>query len=198
MSKTSLARRAIRNSSPLQLPGCELSAVGMVIQRDLPFEEWQQIGTALHTIEGSVLWWIGDWLNYGERKWKETYEEAALATGLAYGTLRDAVMMSKAFSLSRRRDKLTWSHHREVCSLHESEQDHFLDEAEKENWSRAKLRQALHEASNGKPHWSIMRAKTDLCAVVRRNAQHWPVRFRSQLATTLRRLADELEEASCA
>jgi hypothetical protein len=73
---------------------------------------------------------VGDWLNTGELRWKDTYEEAAQATGLAHQTLMNAKMVSKAFKVSRRREKLTWSHHADVASLHESEQDEWLDKAE--------------------------------------------------------------------
>ena len=33
--------------------------------------------------------WIGDWLNYGERKWGEKYKEALEKTGYDYQTLRN-------------------------------------------------------------------------------------------------------------
>jgi putative SOS response-associated peptidase YedK len=53
---------------------------------------------------------------------------------------RDA-MGSKASldGTSRRREVLSWSHHREVAALPPAEQDEWLDRAEAEKWDRNDL-----------------------------------------------------------
>lgn len=38
-------------------------------------------------IEGAVQWWVGDWLNFGERKYGEKYAQGMDATGYAYQTV---------------------------------------------------------------------------------------------------------------
>src|SRR5690606_13579211 len=45
------------------LSDCYISRVGLTIREGLEFEQWEAIGSQLTMIEGSVLWWIGDWLN---------------------------------------------------------------------------------------------------------------------------------------
>ena len=134
-----------KNSLPCRISGCKAYPIGMVLGRDLVFERWQEIGQQLRLMEGSLLWWIGDWSNYGEKKYGDKYESAIEATGLAYQTIANARMVAKAFQFSRRRENLTWSHHLEMCSLHESEQDKFLDEAEEEKLSKQELREAIRE-----------------------------------------------------
>jgi len=87
--------------------------------------------------------WLGDWLAYGERAYGETYAQALDATDYEYGTLRDAMWVTKQFALSRRRDNLSWSHHREVAALPPDRQDHWLDRAEAEGLTRNGLRSQL-------------------------------------------------------
>lgn len=68
-------------------------------------------GRALHA---SVLWWWGDWLNYGEAAYAQKYTKALDTMDYSYGTLRNAKFVSGRLELSRRRDNLSWSHHLEV------------------------------------------------------------------------------------
>lgn len=35
----------------------------------LSYEQWLDISKQLKHIEGSLMWWIGDWANYGERQY---------------------------------------------------------------------------------------------------------------------------------
>jgi N6-adenosine-specific RNA methylase IME4 len=44
---------------------------------------------------------------------------------------------------SRRREVLSWSHHKEVAALEPAEQDAWLDRAEAEGWTRMDLRSAI-------------------------------------------------------
>jgi hypothetical protein len=48
--------------------------------------------------------------------------------------------------LSRRRDKLSFQHHAEVCALTDEEQDFWLNRAESHKWSRNELRRRLRAA----------------------------------------------------
>lgn len=122
---------------------CTLSPQGLAIPDGLAFEEWEQIGQSLRQINGGVLWWIGDWLNYGEQRYGEKYSQALEATDYEYQTLRDAAWVSKEIGLSRRRDNLSWSHHREVAPLPVDEQSRWLNTAEAEGWSSRDLRREV-------------------------------------------------------
>jgi hypothetical protein len=50
----------------------------------LPFERWQSIGETLKQMERSVMWWLGDWLRYGERSYGEIYTQSIEETDYSY------------------------------------------------------------------------------------------------------------------
>jgi len=78
-----------------------------------------------------------------ERAYGEKYAQALDSTDWEYQTLRDAAWVAGRVEMSRRRDNLTWSHHREVAALDPDDQDGWLDRAEAEGWSRNELRRAI-------------------------------------------------------
>jgi len=125
-----------------------LSETGATFPEGMSFEDWQAAGAELQRYERAVMWWIGDWLRFGERKWGEQYTQAIDTTGKSYQSLRDAHWLSGRFELSRRRDNLTWSHHREVAALEPPAADRLLNLAEQEGWSRADLRKQVNKAKN--------------------------------------------------
>jgi N6-adenosine-specific RNA methylase IME4 len=51
----------------------------------------------------------------------------------------------------RRRNNLTWGHHREVAPLEPPEQDEWLNEAENNRWSVHELRKALRKRGSATP-----------------------------------------------
>lgn len=108
----------------------ELEPTGLIIAGQPTFDEWAQAGEVLKYIEGSVHWWLGDWLNYGENAYSEMYSQVMDETGYSYQTLRDDKWVAKTFELSRRRDNLSWSHYREVAGL-ESDKAEELQHGEK-------------------------------------------------------------------
>lgn len=104
----------------------------MKIEPHLPLKEWREIGKLLKLIEGFVQWWIGDWLNYGERTYGDTYAQAAAATDYEIETLRNAAWVAAKFEPSSRDDELTWGHHKAVASLPLQEQRAALTKAKSE------------------------------------------------------------------
>jgi len=129
----------------LGLPGT-WTPTGWIAPGGLSFENWEAIGPMLHAMEGAVHWWIGDWLNHGERKWGETYAQAMDEMEFEYGTLRNDAWVSSQIELSRRRDNLSWSHHQEVAQLkNPDEQDDWLRQAEENAWSRNELRRRIKQ-----------------------------------------------------
>jgi hypothetical protein len=114
--------------------------------RSLEHPEWVAAGRRLGAIGRSNQWWMGDWLRYGAAKWGEKYVEASRITGYDVGSLRNMASLATQFSLSRRRDNLTWCHHAAVASLEASEQDYWLDRAIALKLSVADLRVELRTA----------------------------------------------------
>jgi hypothetical protein len=118
-----------------------LTQTGLLLPANLPFEKWQSVLQTLRGMEFSVMWWLGDCLRYGERAYGEKYAQALDATDYAYQTIADAKWVAGRFELSRRRENLTWSHHREVAGIEDdAEQDAVLDAAATGGWSKKRLR----------------------------------------------------------
>lgn len=113
---------------------------------ELDCESLEKLAVTRALAEGSVMWWIGDWLRFGERKYGQMYEQALEATDRSYKTLRNAAYVGNQIELSRRRDNLSWGHHAEVAALDPGQQDYWLDLAETEDLSVMKLRAAIHHA----------------------------------------------------
>lgn len=128
---------ALLNQQPI--PG-KISSVGLDLPKELPFDDWLRVGETLKGLDRALPWMVGDWLNFGERKYGETYSQGMDATGLEYQTLKAMCWVSGVFELVRRRTNLSWSHHKEVAALDSTEQDEWLDKAEAGGWSQKELR----------------------------------------------------------
>jgi len=122
-----------------------LAECGLVISGSPTYDEWEACGTFLKQAEKAVQFWIGDWLNYGERQWGEQYSQAVEETGYDQGTLRNYKYTASAVDLSLRSDKLSFAHHREIATLEPQEQREFLDLAEEQHLSSRELREEVRK-----------------------------------------------------
>lgn len=118
----------------------DVSTTGLVIREGISRDDWRDIGGRLGRMNGAMLWFVGDWLAYGERKWGEMYDEAEKLTGYAYGTLSTAARMSSRFQFRLRRRNLTYSHHTVVISLSDDEAVRLLEIAERDHLSFREFR----------------------------------------------------------
>ena len=109
----------------------------------IPFDDWLDVGRQISLIASASGWWLGDWLVYGQRTYRERYRAALDATPLDYQTLRNYAWIARRFEKSRRRDGLSFQHHAEVAAMAEPDQDIWLQRAERLGWSRNELRRQL-------------------------------------------------------
>jgi hypothetical protein len=130
---------------PFNQASCS-SIVGLNLPDNLSFEEWREAGFWLGRGANSIRWWVGDWLLYGHAKFGEMQAEVQDIAGLSYDSLADAKWIAKEFKISRRREKLSWGHHREVAGLPQEIQQKLLDVAEGENLNRSQLRDHVRTA----------------------------------------------------
>lgn len=150
------ASRAVAVSAarpPLGL-GVELRRSGLLFTSKQSFSMWEQTGAKLFSYADSSTWWIADWLVYGESEFHDRYEEAINRTSLSYQTLRNYAWVARRFPLHRRHQGLSFSHHFEVVSLEQSEQEYWLRKAERLRWSRNRLRGEVRDslrARQGEP-----------------------------------------------
>ncbi|MCK7624223.1 LmbU family transcriptional regulator [Streptomyces sp. RS10V-4] len=115
----------------------------------ITLNDWQRIGKQLYVAADSSAWWLGDWLIYGRSAYPDRYQRAVEETQLDYQTLRNYAWVARRFSPLRRRSALSFQHHAELASLPESEQEYWLDRAERLGWSRNFLRSRLKAARQG-------------------------------------------------
>lgn len=131
-----------KNQENLNLPGCQLTPKGAVFDPSLSFEQWEAVGKTLRYLEKSILFWLGDWLNFGEKNFGDKYAQAIESTGYSLQTLQNAQWVAGRIPDSRRRESLTFSHHAEVAGLKSEDQKEILEKAEKEKLSTRELRTA--------------------------------------------------------
>lgn len=112
---------------------------------NLPFEAWESDGYALGRMEKSIQWWIGDWLNFGERAYGEKYAQAMETTGLTYEAVAHYAWVAN--KVCTRVQTLSWAHHREVAALSAAEQEEWLDVADREGLSTRELKKRLRARS---------------------------------------------------
>lgn len=113
------------------------------------YDKWVEEGLSLNKDYSDYKWRLGDWASKGDGYgWLKYTISQENWDGPSYSTCRDAAWMHDAFEMSRRRDNLSWGHHREVASLPIEEQDKLLDECEREGHSIMRLRQRVKEVKS--------------------------------------------------
>jgi N6-adenosine-specific RNA methylase IME4 len=129
-------------SADLALPGA-VTTTALTLPADLSFERWEQVGETLGRIGRAHQWWIGDWINFGERAYGEKYAQAIEDTGLDYQTTANLAWVAGKVQSSWRQETLSWSHHQEVAKLEPAEQKRWLKRAVAEGWSSKELRREI-------------------------------------------------------
>jgi len=123
----------------------EIGPASLTFRRELGYDEWAAIGEVLQRLAGSVMWLLGDWLRFGEGKFAE-YSQVLPELPWKLETLYSAVKVADRIPPGSRRPKstvLTWSHFQAVAYLTGPERERLLDAAEKNEWSRSQLREAV-------------------------------------------------------
>jgi len=123
-----------------------LTDAGLEFTRRPTFEEWVRVGVSLMAIGRKWQWWVGDWLNVGEREFGEMHAQAVDAAALLdydVDTIRRAMWVAGRFPHVRRRTTMSFAHHEAVASLEPADQDVLLDKAEEYGWTSKMLREAV-------------------------------------------------------
>jgi DNA modification methylase len=135
----------------------QLMSHGLVVNGSPSITEWLQAGKALKKAQGAVQWWIGDWLNYGERAYGEKYTQALEEMDYVYGSLANLKYVANRIEISSRDENLSWKHHNAVAPLPLDEQCQWLQRALQGNdgkpWSVATLRAAIKDSKSNEPSW---------------------------------------------
>src|SRR5262245_23838624 len=65
-----------------------MTSVGWSLADDVPLGRWRAAGRMIGGLGRRIPWAIGDWLNFGERVYGETYAQFADETGYDEQTLQ--------------------------------------------------------------------------------------------------------------
>lgn len=102
------------------------------------FKEWMKVGRTLADMQNSIPWWVGDWINYGEGKYGETYSQGLALWDYGYQTLMNMASVARQYP-PETRTALSWTHHRYAASLAVEERTGLLERALEEEWTSRQL-----------------------------------------------------------
>jgi N6-adenosine-specific RNA methylase IME4 len=123
----------------------EIGPVSLTFRREVDYEEWAAVGDVLQRLEGSMMWYLGDWLRYGDGAFAE-YSQVVPELVWKKETLYKAVAVADRVEKSLRRPfstVLTWSHFKVVAYLEPAVREELLDAAESSRWSTRQLAEAV-------------------------------------------------------
>lgn len=126
-----------------------LTRVSWTAPDDLGLPEWIEQGQRMGVMGRSAGWWVGDWLRFGNAKYGEKYTRAIKITGYDAQTLMNMAWVAARYEISRRREKLSWSHHVEVAALDLLTQERLLNRAEADRMSVRDLRELIRAERRG-------------------------------------------------
>jgi hypothetical protein len=125
-------------NQPITTPAfIQPTATGLILAKDLTFEEWDAIGSSFGVALQTAAWCIGDWMVYGERRWgkqllmdgadfdpqtpgrlpSHVFEKALASTGLDRNTLSHYASVCRRIPMDERRQNLSFGHHRVLAPL---------------------------------------------------------------------------------
>lgn len=136
---------APQDNGPVEAGAAAWEATGLSLPEGMSFEQWEDVGGTLATMERAVNWWVGDWLNYGERQYGEKYTQAIEATGRRLQSLMNYASVAGRVPVEARRPALSWSAHRAVAYLDPADRDRLLDEAERKEWGSREIEAAVKD-----------------------------------------------------
>lgn len=137
---------------------CAVSRLGLTLSAGLTREEWLSIGTKLGEVAGSTPWLLGDFFAYGDQFFSDAkgakripdglYAKLAEEIGMSPGTLQNAKYVCLAVPISRRREKLTFSHAQEIVGRAEPKDfDTLIDFVVTSGITVKALRERLRKAT---------------------------------------------------
>lgn len=131
------------NFLSVQCPGLTITKNGVAEAGDTCAEDIFEAVRQLNEITAACQWIIGDLINLNGNKYGCAYEDYTEQYGLSYAYLADIAYIARKWEFSRRRENLSFSHHKVVASLPDEVAEEFLDLAEEQGWSRSQLREEV-------------------------------------------------------
>lgn len=151
-SKKKMADKPVKTGTEILIPPkCRLTKTALEFDESISLEEFCKVSDFLisqydWTRNSHVKFWIGDWMNHALGKFKRRAIKTRAMSFLkqyTYGYLRNIEWVCRSIEPSRRREKLSFSHHQEVAHLAPEDQDIWLDTAERCRPSVKQLRKDI-------------------------------------------------------
>jgi hypothetical protein len=111
----------------------------------MTFQQWAEIGRKFQQVETSINWWLGDWLNEGERRYGETYTQAIEVTGHKADQLRQCKLVAAKVKKANRLAILSWTHHLKIAFQDDDIQRVMLAQAVEYELSTRELEEAVKD-----------------------------------------------------
>lgn len=68
---------------------CKATETSLTFSDDTPYEVWEEVGKNLKVFGGAIQLWLGDWLNFGEKRYGNKYTKALEETSYELKTLQN-------------------------------------------------------------------------------------------------------------
>lgn len=161
------------NASVLAQASVHVTETALVFtDPDLPYDTYEQLGAFIGRIDDASSFWLGDWILFGEKAYKDDrYAQAAEATGLSPQRLMNVSSTCSRVPRSVRRAGLKFSHHEVVAKLEPAEQRQWLQIADEQGWSRRRLFEAINGAPEPPPAAADGRLTVDVARDLVRRAK---------------------------
>lgn len=137
---------------------------GLVFDEETPLDVWAQLTMRLIRQHKKLEWAIADAINFGGRRYGETYAQWVDETGLSENTLANIAWVGRQVESSRRREDVDFCFYREVASLDPDDQERLIDLAVDNGMKRYELRQAVKAEKEAIKADVLPAASTPVCA----------------------------------
>jgi len=130
------------------------TATALVINGQLPFEEFTNIGTYLRKIKNGYQWWFGDWMNYGIDTYGEEFWQALDGSDYHVATLQQYAWVARNVPPENRRSDVQFGHYANgIAALPPAEQPRWLDKVVDEGLTQQEMKVGLksEKAARGEP-----------------------------------------------
>lgn len=109
----------------------ETTEVAWIAPTNMTYDEWCGVGRTLQQIHKSINFWLGDWLNAGERRFGEMAVQAVEETGRGIESLLKCKAVSARYAPHERFENLSWSHHLAAAYMDEAFRHEVLSIADR-------------------------------------------------------------------
>ena len=107
------------------------------------FEAWEADGRRMVEQFNQLPWSLGEWIVEGEKRFGEKAYQGLPETTYTLSSLKIHAWVYERVG-ERRRDDLSWSHHRQVGALEPQKQARVLEIAANNGWTVARLKEYLN------------------------------------------------------